>query len=64
MQPLPKAAKRCPNCRTPRNSRAVPVFFGIVGLLALCLAIFFMARTALEEEASHPEFSRPAHTAQ
>jgi hypothetical protein len=64
MQPLPKAAKRCPNCRTPRNSHAVPVLFGIVGLLALCLTIFFMARTAQEEEVSHPELSRPAQTAQ
>ena len=51
MQPLPENARRCPNCRTPRpTGRGVPIFFGLLSLVALIVLVFAMIKVVQHED--------------
>ena len=63
LQPLPKNAKRCPNCRTPRpGGPGLAITLGICTILALLVLVLFMVKTMHNEEESQDPTAPKAAT--
>ena len=58
LQPIPREARRCPNCGTPRtNSRRIVVLLGIASLLALVFVILLMVQVVRNEDLQNQPIS-------
>ena len=54
LQPVPRKASRCPNCREPHSNRSyLPLLIGVAGIFALAFVMALMYYTAWRSDMSN-----------